>query len=74
MVQLIVEARVHVDGPRVVFVFNGRLWAPAKLGEVSGMVAPLVTVVTNGRRYICHNATLEEVLAGYEECGAPLGL
>ena len=66
----VVEARVYVDDPSVVFVFNGRFWTPVRREDVPDVVVPVVTVVANGRKYICRNATLEEALAGYEKCGA----
>jgi len=43
-----------------VFVFNGRFWTPARREDVPDVVVPVVTVVANGRKYICRNATLEE--------------
>jgi len=68
---LIREARVYVDDPNVVFVFNGRFWTHAR--DVRDVVVPVVTVVAKGRKYICRNATLEEALAGYEKC-SPVGV
>jgi hypothetical protein len=68
----VVEARVYVDDPSVVFVFNGRFWSPVRREDVEDVVVPVVTVVAKGRKYICRNATLEEALAGYEKCGPHL--
>jgi hypothetical protein len=65
------EARVCVDDHGVVFVFNGRFWTSAM--DMRDVAAPVVTVVAKGRRYICHNVTLEEALAGCEKYGT-LGL
>ena len=64
----VAEARVYVDDPNVVFIFNGRFWTPARREEVEDMVVPVVTVVARERKYICRNATLEEALANYEKC------
>ena len=64
-----VEARVYVDDPSVVFVFNGRFWTPARREDVEDVVVP---VVAKGRKYICRT-TLEEALAGYEKC-SPVGV
>ena len=64
----VVKARVYVDNPNVVFIFNGRFWTPVRREDVEDVVVTVVTVVAKGRKYICRNATLEEALASYEKC------
>ncbi len=64
----VVEARVYVDDPNVVFISNGRFWTPARREDVEDVVVPVVTVVAKGKKYICRNTTLEEALASYEKC------
>ena len=68
----VVEARVYVEDPSVVFIFNGKFWTPARREDVEDVVVPVVTVVAKGRKYICRT-TLEEALAGYEKC-SPVGV
>jgi hypothetical protein len=66
----VVEARVYVDDPNIVFIFNGRFWTPVRREDVEDVVVPVVTVVAKGRKYICRNTILEEALASYEKCSA----
>lgn len=69
----VVEARVYVDNPNIVFIFNGKFWTPVRREDVEDVVVPVVTVVVKGKKYICRNTTLEEALAGYEKC-SPVGV
>jgi len=47
---LIREARVYVDDPNVVFIFNGRFWMHAR--DVRDVVMLVVAMVAKGRKYI----------------------
>ncbi len=63
----VLMARVYVDDPSVVFVYNGMFWTPAMREEVEDVVVPVVTVVAKGK-YICQNTTIKEALANYNKC------
>ncbi len=63
----VLMARVYVDDPGILFIYNGMFWTPAKLEEVEDVVAPVVTVVAT-KKYVCKDVTIKEALANYNKC------
>jgi hypothetical protein len=62
------EVRVY-EGMDIVFVFNDVMWTAVRREELAGARVPRVVVVgRDGRRRMCHDATVDEALRG--ECGA----
>jgi len=59
------EVRVY-EGMDVVFVFDDVMWTAVRREELA--VPRVVVVGRDGRRRMCHDATVDEALRG--ECGA----
>ena len=59
------EVRVY-EGMDVVFVFDDVMWTAVRREELA--VPRVVVVGGDGRRRMCHDATVDEDLRG--ECGA----